>query len=139
MRSNQSIGCNLNKSIFVIEKKTLQQREESKINGNKQSKKEDNKEMQEVGEKKTQKAFLCSTLMKSYAFVIMLCYFLASLSLPSPAWMWIHSEVTRSAFCWEIYGKKDALKSEFFFCINARKTKRREEEKEKKNARNAIN
>jgi hypothetical protein len=46
---------------------------EGEINeGNKQCRKEDNKEMQEVGEKKLQKAFLCSTLMKSYAFVIML-------------------------------------------------------------------
>ena len=46
---------------------------EGEINeGNKQCRKEDNKEMQEVGKKKLQKAFLCSTLMKSYAFVIML-------------------------------------------------------------------
>lgn len=74
MRSNQrpreSIGCNLNKSISLLKKRVNSEQE---INGNKQCKKEDNKEMQEVGEKKsTQKAFLCSTLMKSYAFVIML-------------------------------------------------------------------
>jgi hypothetical protein len=74
---------------------------EGEINGNKQCKKEDNKEMQEVG-KKTQKAFLCSALMKSYAFVI--CYF--------PATIHMHSKVTRLAFVEKFMGKR-CIKSEF--------------------------
>lgn len=40
---------------------------------NKQCKKEDNKEMhKKFAKREQQKAFLCSTLMKSYAFVVML-------------------------------------------------------------------
>lgn len=69
--------------------------------------------MQEVGEKKTtQKAFLCSTLMKSYAFVIMLLPWLSFSRARS-------AEVTR--FIVEEFMGKDALKVNFSTsCINAR-------------------
>lgn len=78
--------------------------------------KEDNKEMQ-------QKAFLCSTLMKSYAFVIML--------LP-----WL-SGVTRSVPFVEKFMGKRCIKSEFF--CSRRLASTRSAKRKVKTARNAIN